>query len=656
MSKCWVGIIVAVFAVIFAWAILFGGGGLFSGIFDAGEPDVTPPASLEPSPSPQRPRAVAVRSSRRRPPRAHGCGRPPSPRPRPHPRLGRPPRPRPPPTPTARPTAAPTPTPMPTPTPTPTPRRAEPLAAPEPPRPTTSPSARRLGQPHRARAPPPGPHHAQRPAGPDGEDPFAAARRRMVREQLAGRGIDDPATLAAMGLVPREAFVPPGQQAHAYEDRALSIGRGQTISQPYMVARMTSPAAARRPGLAMAAGATRRPRRRARARATRPPCWRSSVRVSSPSSATPTSRPRHATGSRRSATTWTCAWATAASATRRRRPTPASSWRPRRRTCPTPLVEQLADGARLVVPVGSPLDAAAHHRASARGQATTTEPADACVFVPLVGSHGHPGLSGRPARSRPMLSSPAMTPRLRRTPPRRCRALLRWARRQPARAGPVGDHPDRLLRRPDGRRRARPTTSARRWASAPRRSGRTRRPSTAPTSRPSTRCPSLAGPDAPWMADPERIAVTQDRANTQARQFWQRAAWTRSANITNDEHDDRPLRDDVPTQGTLARYDLAAADAATLRRAEDERFAYFIEAALVDLGLPDAVHRGYEGDDGAPGPAERERRASRRHPASRDPASRAAAGLRARWRWAATSTIGSAGMPSWRCWPRTRPG
>src|SRR5436305_10713907 len=44
----------------------------------------------------------------------------------------------------------------------------------------------------------------------------------------------------------------------------------------------------------------------------------------------------------------------------------------------------------------------------------------------------------------------------------------------------------------------------------------------------------------PWMADPDRIELTQARANTQARQFWQRAAWTRSANITNVETDARP--------------------------------------------------------------------------------------------------------------------
>lgn len=111
------------------------------------------------------------------------------------------------------------------------------------------------------------------------------------------------------------------------------------------------------------------------------------------------------------------------------------------------------------------------------------------------------------------------------------------------------------------------------------------------------------GVAAPWQADPNRLGATQDQANTQARQFWQRAAWTRSANVTNDTHEDRPLRDEVPTQGTLVRYDLAEADGATMRKAEDERYAYFIEAALVDLDLPDAVHRGYEGDEALLGPS-----------------------------------------------------
>lgn len=101
---------------------------------------------------------------------------------------------------------------------------------------------------------------------------------------------------------------------------------------------------------------------------------------------------------------------------------------------------------------------------------------------------------------------------------------------------------------------------------------------------------------APWQADPGRVDATQERADTQARQFWQRAAWTRSANVTNEVHAGRPLRDDLPTLGTLARYDFAAADVAVLRKAEDERYAWFIEAAVVDLDLPDAIHRGYVGD------------------------------------------------------------
>jgi LmbE family N-acetylglucosaminyl deacetylase len=105
------------------------------------------------------------------------------------------------------------------------------------------------------------------------------------------------------------------------------------------------------------------------------------------------------------------------------------------------------------------------------------------------------------------------------------------------------------------------------------------------------------GPGAPWAADPERIAVTQERANTQARQFWQRAAWTRSANITNLETPERPLSDAVGGQGSLAVVDFAAADATALRKAEDERYAWFMECSVIDLDLPDAVYRGYEGDD-----------------------------------------------------------
>jgi protein-L-isoaspartate(D-aspartate) O-methyltransferase len=60
----------------------------------------------------------------------------------------------------------------------------------------------------------------------------------MVEWQLRGRGIRDERVLAAMAHVPRELFVPEQERNLAYEDAALPIGAGQTISQPYMVARI----------------------------------------------------------------------------------------------------------------------------------------------------------------------------------------------------------------------------------------------------------------------------------------------------------------------------------------------------------------------------------------------------------------------------------
>ncbi len=72
-----------------------------------------------------------------------------------------------------------------------------------------------------------------------GEDRWRAARERLVAEQLARQGIDDPATLAAMRAVPRHEFVPPEERQYAYDNHPLPIGRGQTISQPLVVAMMT---------------------------------------------------------------------------------------------------------------------------------------------------------------------------------------------------------------------------------------------------------------------------------------------------------------------------------------------------------------------------------------------------------------------------------
>ena len=78
------------------------------------------------------------------------------------------------------------------------------------------------------------------PLAAHGQDDERALRRRMVAEQVAGRGVDDPRVLAAMAEVPRHLFAPEADLATAYTDRPLAIGYGQTVSQPYVVALITS--------------------------------------------------------------------------------------------------------------------------------------------------------------------------------------------------------------------------------------------------------------------------------------------------------------------------------------------------------------------------------------------------------------------------------
>ena len=78
-------------------------------------------------------------------------------------------------------------------------------------------------------------------AGMDGRADLLAEIGQEMREtaQWTGRGELSPRVAAAMAKVAREAFVPPGSQAAAYENRPLPIGHGQTISQPFVVALMT---------------------------------------------------------------------------------------------------------------------------------------------------------------------------------------------------------------------------------------------------------------------------------------------------------------------------------------------------------------------------------------------------------------------------------
>ncbi|HEV8403827.1 MAG TPA: protein-L-isoaspartate(D-aspartate) O-methyltransferase [Candidatus Limnocylindrales bacterium] len=208
----------------------------------------------------------------------------------------------------------------------------------------------------------------------------AQARAAMVARQLRDRGIADERVLAAMGAVPRELFVPEGIQSDAYADEALPIGAGQTISQPYMVAKMTEDLAVR-PGdrileigtgsgyqaaiLAWLGARVTSIERQgslipgARARLTAAGLGDAvTIREADGSLGDPDGAP------------WDGIVVTAAA--------PA---------VPQELRDQLRDGGRLVIPVG-PRD---HQRlmvVTRHGDEWLEEPDSACVFVPLIGAGG----------------------------------------------------------------------------------------------------------------------------------------------------------------------------------------------------------------------------------------------------------------------------
>src|SRR6188472_2534723 len=112
-----------------------------------------------------------------------------------------------------------------------------------------------------------------------------------------------------------------------------------------------------------------------------------------------------------------------------------------------------------------------------------------------------------------------------------------------------------------------------------------------------------------WAAHEDRLEATQSDADAAAKRFWQRSSWYRRASIRAESIADQPVIDDVPTQGAVYTNEIidaaVAGDLMARRRLEDERFAYFAEAAIVFLDLPDAVFRGYHDDDqllGQPSP------------------------------------------------------
>lgn len=208
---------------------------------------------------------------------------------------------------------------------------------------------------------------------------YATARARMVKEQVERRGISDVRVLEAMRKVPRHLFVDPVLARRAYEDCPLPIAEGQTISQPYMVAVMTA-ALCLQGGervleigtgsgyqaavLAELAGQVysieRIPALADRAQRTlgRLGYDNVTIRVGDGSAGWPEAAPFDAIV--------------------------VTAGAP---SVPTPLVEQLQIGGRLVIPVGSP-HAQTLRRVVRKEQGVDQEELVGCIFVRLVGEHG----------------------------------------------------------------------------------------------------------------------------------------------------------------------------------------------------------------------------------------------------------------------------
>ncbi len=210
---------------------------------------------------------------------------------------------------------------------------------------------------------------------------FAAARNEMVARQIRARGIRSPRVLDAMLSVPRHEFVPPESAASAYSDVPLPIGGGQTISQPFMVAAIADAAQLNSSERVLEIGAGSgyqaavlsllaqeivavelQPEL---ARACRERLARlgySNVRV------------EEGDGS--------LGWSP-------RAPYDAIIVSAAAPSVPAPLVEQLAEGGRLIIPVGN-AEQQDLLRITKRAGALKKESLFVCRFVPLLGCHGWP--------------------------------------------------------------------------------------------------------------------------------------------------------------------------------------------------------------------------------------------------------------------------
>jgi protein-L-isoaspartate(D-aspartate) O-methyltransferase len=211
------------------------------------------------------------------------------------------------------------------------------------------------------------------------EKEYAAQRVEMIEKQLRRRGVTDAAALAAMLAVPRHEFVPEEVRSHAYDDLPLPIGGGQTISQPYIVAAMTA-ALHLQPGdrvLEIGTG-----------------CGYQAAVLSCLAKEVFTIERRAELASSASAKLARLGYSNAhvhcgdgTLGLPEFAPFDAILVAAAAPAVPKPLLAQLADGGRMILPVGD-----TEHQElqliEKRGDAFPTKMLEGCRFVPLVGYHG----------------------------------------------------------------------------------------------------------------------------------------------------------------------------------------------------------------------------------------------------------------------------
>jgi protein-L-isoaspartate(D-aspartate) O-methyltransferase len=210
-------------------------------------------------------------------------------------------------------------------------------------------------------------------------DDMAAARGVMVDEQLARRGIKDARVLAAMRRVPRELFVPAESRGFAYADRALPIGEGQTISQPLIVAAMTE-ALQLQPGdrvLEVGTGSG----------------YQAAILGELASQVTTVERRADLAEAARTRlaslgyTNVAVVVGDGSQGWKANAPYDAVLVAAGSPSIPASLTTQLADGGRLVIPIG-PRDHQVLTLVRRMGERLQRSDMDGCVFVPLVGQEG----------------------------------------------------------------------------------------------------------------------------------------------------------------------------------------------------------------------------------------------------------------------------